>query len=378
MLGILSGIYLFVRGFLLLRRRKLILNTPVSKVRSAPMGLVEISGLAVGPYTITAPITARPCYFHRTVAWEWKRRGRSSTWVKVAAECNHVPFFIDDNTGKVMVDPRSAELDLHRDFQQEFCDGFFTTKEEAPPNVHAFLSRHGVMTNNKVKVEEFCIKPKNALFLLGTIAENPGIELTSRPSRDEDGDYGSFGKVRLTPSDAMSFLKRRSADEDCSSSGELLTSGDAYLPATVPEATLRPMQVLRLTPETTVIETTTMTQQQKIAAALVKAGIGNPSAWNAAGVTIQDTAIGSAPNDAPHVSPLLREARATTSALDGFDARPAVVIKKGKNNPTFMISWRSQRELARSLGWKCSLLIWGGPALALVCLYLLQTLTHWF
>ena len=50
---------------------------------------------------------------------------------------------------------------------------------------------------------------------------------------------------------------------------------------------------------------------------------------------------------------------------------------KGKNNPTFLISWRSQRDLARSLGWKCTLMIWGGPALALLSLYALLTLTHY-
>jgi hypothetical protein len=49
---------------------------------------------------------------------------------------------------------------------------------------------------------------------------------------------------------------------------------------------------------------------------------------------------------------------------------------KGKNNPTFLISWRSQRDLARSLGWKCAAMIWGGPALALLSLYALLNLTH--
>jgi len=42
---------------------------------------------------------------------------------------------------------------------------------------------------------------------------------------------------------------------------------------------------------------------------------------------------------------------------------------KGVNNKTFLISWRSQREVASSLGWKCALMIWGGPALALLSLY---------
>jgi len=42
---------------------------------------------------------------------------------------------------------------------------------------------------------------------------------------------------------------------------------------------------------------------------------------------------------------------------------------KGTNNKIFLISWRSQQEVARSLGWKCALMIWGGPALTLVSLY---------
>ena len=50
---------------------------------------------------------------------------------------------------------------------------------------------------------------------------------------------------------------------------------------------------------------------------------------------------------------------------------------KGTNNPTFLISWRSQRDLARALGWKCTLMIWGGPALALTSLYVLLSLMHW-
>lgn len=186
LIGICGGIYLFVQGFRLLQRRRLILDTPASKIRSASIGMVELNGLAVGPYTMVAPITERPCYCYRTFVWEWKQSGKNKQWVKVAAECMHVPFFLDDNTGKVMVDPRGADLDLHRDFQQEFCDGFFTTKEEAPPNVRSFLSRHGIMTTNKIKVEESCIKPKNALFLLGTLDDNPGLELTPDPIHDAE------------------------------------------------------------------------------------------------------------------------------------------------------------------------------------------------
>ena len=44
--GAVAGLYFFYRGFLLLKRKRLIMYTPSSKIRSASMGLVEISGLA--------------------------------------------------------------------------------------------------------------------------------------------------------------------------------------------------------------------------------------------------------------------------------------------------------------------------------------------
>jgi hypothetical protein len=373
-IGLFAGIYLFFQGFHLLQRRHLILNTPVSKIRSASLGMVELSGLAVGPYTVLAPITQRSCYYYRTVAWEWKRTGRSSTWVKVAAECMHVPFFLDDNTGKVLVDPRGADLDIHRDFQEEFCDSFFTMKEEAPANVHSFLSRHGVSTSNKIKVEEFCIKPKNALFLLGTLDENPGLELAPKPIQefeslsviDGDGLSFSLGGASLAQA-ALSFA---------TGNGNALrgTSSSSSESA-------QPAQVIRLSSDAAPVKAADMSQQQKVAAALSKAGISNPIAWAAAGVTPVSVALKS------NLTALLDGNRQNDSAqvlsqpsepVPEFDSHPPVVMMKGKNNSTFLISWRSQRDLARTLGWKCTLMIWGGPALSLLCLYGLHELAHWF
>ena len=54
-LGVTLGPYFFWRGFLLLRRKRLIMDTPRSNIRSAALGRVEITGKAVGPYTHVAP-----------------------------------------------------------------------------------------------------------------------------------------------------------------------------------------------------------------------------------------------------------------------------------------------------------------------------------
>src|SRR5690349_10545482 len=158
-MGAAAGVYLFYRGFQMLRQRRLILNTPSSKIRSAAMGLVEVSGLACGPYTVNAPVTGVPCYYYRTMAWQWKRSGKNSEWQLVADESLHVPFYLDDNTGKVLVNPQGAELDIHRDFHEEFSHSLFSSSDELPGNVAGFLSRHGIGSDEKVKIDEYCIKP---------------------------------------------------------------------------------------------------------------------------------------------------------------------------------------------------------------------------
>jgi hypothetical protein len=377
LIGLGVGIYLFVQGFRLLERRRLILDIPFSKIRSASMGMVELSGLAVGPYTMVAPVTARSCYYYRTLVWEWKRQGKSDQWVKVAGECMHVPFFLDDNTGRVLVDPRGADLDLHRDFQQEFCDSFFTTKDPVPDNVRIFLARNGIVTKNKIKVEEFCIKPKNALFILGTLAENPGLELAPHPIREVEAlDLISAEGFSLRLGGSFSFSTRNGGYIN---SGSLLQRFAARPDA---RSDAKDAQLIRLSTEQTLSGSADMTQQQKIAAALLKAGISNPAAWSAAGVgspAIQVREEASVLTDHSQVEVNgFGGAGSGSAALEpnGFDPHPPVVLRKGASNKTFMISWRSQQDVARSLGWKCTLMIWGGPAVALLSLYVVLNLEH--
>jgi hypothetical protein len=348
--------------------------------------MVELNGLAVGPYTMVAPITERPCYYYRALVWEWKQSGKNKQWVKVAAECVHVPFFLDDNTGKVLVDPRGADLDLHCDFQQEFCDSFFTTKSEAPDNVRNFLTRHGVSTTNKIKVEEYCIKPKNALFLLGTLDENHGQDLTSKPILDPELSLSANVLSISLGGAATSIFGSGNGGSPVPISnvpmGEQIVAGHSLRELGFDKSDLyrtgfhRPEssasgQVIHLSPDPGPTKAADMTQQQKVAAALLRAGISSPIAWATAGVTPLSGSGNGVPNGSS-------EATQATAPTDGFDLHPPVVLMKGKNNPTFLISWRSQRDLANSLGWKCTFMIWGGPVLALLSLYVLLNLTHLF
>lgn len=336
-IGAFAGVYVFYRGFCLLQRKRLILNTPASKIRSASMGLVEINGLAVGPFTMLAPITGVPCYYFRTTAWQWQQRGRSSEWVKVADESLHLPFFLDDNTGRLLVDPQGAEMDIHRDFHDEFSTSLFSSRLEMPSNIADFLARHGVSTDNKIKIDEYCIKPKNALFILGTLASNPGLSVTATPIRS------------LT------------TDTDAAAAGRLLLSGFRNEPSS-PAG----IHLLQTNPPAQISDPA---QQQRVSAALIKAGITNPAAWAAAGVNSLLSAHSASASTGAGA--------AVAPATEQFDLHPPAVLMKGSHDPVFLISWHSQRDVVRSLSWKSTLMIWGGPALTLLCVYIVAAHFDW-
>src|SRR3982074_366688 len=65
--GIVIGLYIFFCGFGLLRRKLLIQGVPSSTVRSAALGLVEVSGTATGPYSVISPLSETECYFYRAI-----------------------------------------------------------------------------------------------------------------------------------------------------------------------------------------------------------------------------------------------------------------------------------------------------------------------
>jgi hypothetical protein len=337
--GFCVGIGLFIYGFRLLQRRRLILDTPFSKIRSASMGMVEVSGLAVGPYTVTAPITGWPCYYHRTMVWELRQRERKKEWVQIIGECAHVPFFIDDNTGRVLVDPRGADLDLHCDFKEEFSDSLFSRKNAAPDSVFSFLESHGLTASNSLRVEEYCIKPKNSLFILGTLAENPGIEVSPDVIREDIIDSPSY--VPLFSAESVAFASGLASNE----LGVRLVAARAAAANSAHLQEPHPPGI-----DLSVFKTA---EQQRVAAVLLKAGIANPSAWAAAGVPLPQPK-------------LTKPASSDKSDPDRF---PPVVLMKGTNNGNFLISWRSQKQIARALGWKCTLMIWGGSLLALLSAY---------
>jgi hypothetical protein len=117
-------------------------------------------------------------------------------------------------------------------------------------------------------------------------------------------------------------------------------------------------EVIQLTPlDNPVNDSASMTQQGKIAAALLKAGIPNPVIWSAQPeVRVIDPPSGSVRSEAT------KEADVSRVLQQGATAEP---VHFPSLQPT------------PSMGWKARLMIWGGPALTLACIYTLAAHFGW-
>jgi hypothetical protein len=138
--GLLFGIYWFFAGFALYWEFRLISDTPLAPIRGVAMGLVQIRGKAFGGRTLTAPVTQQPCFLYKVdIDRRSSGRGGSGRWTPCMTDTVGVKFFLQDETGRVLIDPQDADLDL-----REIC------KSEVSNNEHLLLGQGWKTEENPV------------------------------------------------------------------------------------------------------------------------------------------------------------------------------------------------------------------------------------
>ncbi len=104
----IAAVLLLWGGFRFIRLKRRIENTPTSKVRSVAMGLVEVHGRSKRLYALVAPMTQSACAWYRLRKY---RKDNNKSWKLIKeVNSNHVPFQIDDGTGRVIIDPTGASI----------------------------------------------------------------------------------------------------------------------------------------------------------------------------------------------------------------------------------------------------------------------------
>lgn len=397
--GAVAGVCLFFQGFRMFRLKRLILNTPLSKVRSASMGLVEISGTAQGPHTIPAGISGDPCFLYQARAWKLRGEGKDRSWDLVADETQFIPFYLEDATGRMLIDPRGAELDLPRNFWDDLSSSFFGNSPLIPQGSIPFLARYNLIAADSVRLEEFCIRPGRNIFVLGTLGHNT-LEKDWKPRPFRSPTTCTKGISLAQALDwipgGLSAALPFSATKTFTAGTIKVPLGDRRVPGVVSFAQPTPHAAPLPEPAAPKSNWTSISMDEaawRHGAAQTASSKQNPldgrstAVWaptapapSAVSPGHSQVAVAAPPSQERALDPLADLAHKSTPEEidpDDFDLTTPVAVGNGNDENPFTLSSHSQREVVRALEWKSVLFIFGGPVLTVCCLWFLAAASGW-
>lgn len=181
LIGLLIGVIVFIIAFYFLKIKHLIQNTPTSKIRSIAMGFAEICGRVIPLEkngVFLSPFSNQNCVYYRYLIEEYRSTGKSSSWVTIKKGTENRLFYIQDETGRILVDPNKASIDISKSNVYDSAMG-----RDPPQNVIRFLERENIRfegilfgINKRMRYTEYIIKPNDTLYVMGTVEDNPFVQ----------------------------------------------------------------------------------------------------------------------------------------------------------------------------------------------------------
>ncbi len=179
-IGFFAGLFLMYSGFGWFKRKRLIEDMPTSKIRSIAMGLVEVNGKArhAKEKEMKSPLSGKKCVYYKYTIEKYVSSGKSGHWRMIKYDVGPGPFFVEDKTGKVLVDPKLANIKVPRSYQSQSAWG-----RDPEPAVKKFLENEKIKfegalfgANFSMRYREWIIPPGMELYVIGTAKDNPYVK----------------------------------------------------------------------------------------------------------------------------------------------------------------------------------------------------------
>jgi len=216
---LIAALHSLREGFRNLRLKQLIEGTATSKIRSLAIGFAEVYGKTFTEPTIKAPLSGNECVYWHIIAFEIdEQTNQFSTIGDYSSKDN---FFIKDETGKVLVEPKNAQFErLHIGLNYSpygkfsvndrpptvthtvaFPSGYSLTrgigikgkliinkkgklieaelKNELPENLKKFCGQRGIRLKeasgrlSDLIILEYYLPANKDMYVMGTVTENP-------------------------------------------------------------------------------------------------------------------------------------------------------------------------------------------------------------
>jgi E3 Ubiquitin ligase len=353
LLGIVGGLWSFFKGFRILREYKVLEDTPRIPVRSIAMGFVHIRGQAESENTLASPVSHTPCCFYKVEIDEWKSSGRSKSWQHCCTDADGYRFYLADETGKVLIDAHDAEYDLpvsstrvvsSQETSAVGASGGASDRDllqyVSYAQMHHMTERVGHWIDKGF--ERASLKANLKADLKESPAENPQLQARKEALHDLFAAIPAASKTGELPISLMAKL------------------GAAGAPLKDPEKEQRRQMFLSRLQQ---IDTLRQSGQfPAINMSAIQAASGRYRLREYVILPGQEYLVSGTCIDDPSCAP----------------DQERNVIAKGRNEPTFIISAKSDQALNRDLRRRAALMIVGGAAVALACLAGLLVHFHMF
>lgn len=362
--GFGSGIWSFIKGFRTYRELRVVEDTPVMPVRSIPMGLVHVHAKATGAETVTSPVTHTPCFFYKVDIEKWKSDGKSGSWSKYRTDADGVKFYLQEDTGKALVDAHQAEFDLLESGRCEIGSsgwGKWSRPQAGWAGEDELRSYLTQVTVHKI----------------GAFVERRLNPSRAGLSEEQQRTMQAVGELFKHPPGTPEFFDRLLAAQGPRIQERLAAAGPQNDPQkeqarlALIEAYKHPLG----SPEF----------RQSIQQAMNLGGGKGVSVQTSFKMKTSFSLSGAGSGGLPATSGKFRFQEYCILPDHWYDATGTCVenpspqdehdrnlILKGQNEPTFLISYRAEKELEKTLRKRAAAQVLGGAALAIACLaYLL-------
>jgi hypothetical protein len=191
----------FAGAFYYFKRRRIVEDTPRSKIRSAAQGYVELGGhgdLMDGP-AIVAPLTGKYCTWYSYNIEERRSSGKNAQWANIEnGKCEEL-FLIVDDTGQCVIDPDGASITTA---ERDVWYGATPRPNRGPE------ATTGLISGGNYRYTETRLRPKEALFAMGLFKTIGGAE----DAFSLDGDVREL--LKEWKKDTDSLLEKFDANKD--------------------------------------------------------------------------------------------------------------------------------------------------------------------
>lgn len=147
-------------------RRRLISETPTTPAGQVGEGHVEVKGKIVPIEVTKSPLGKKDVVYSRWELQEERKLNRINSWATVKSVEKRLPFYLEDESGRVRIAPQKAELLYATD-----STTLAMTFDQAPPEVRALLEQAEVdeasLAGHNIRVIETYLEPGDSLYVCG-------------------------------------------------------------------------------------------------------------------------------------------------------------------------------------------------------------------